>query len=580
MRRTVAWAAGGGLAALLALAAGSAWFVLYLYREKRPDASLLDPELQRAWLQVMGAAVSLLVAGGFSLMERRPRAPKQAADYGSHGSARWAQSSELRQRLATSGPGLIVGQLPPLNRGAPPRYLIHPPRPRGLNQFVLVFGGAGSYKSASYVIPNLLHETETSVVCPDPKGECWRETAAVKAAQNYRIEVMDFINFQRSRRWNPLDYVHTPQDALRLAATIIANTDNPNVGKTGGDPFWPMAEQAFITALVLYVKLHRPADEHHLANVLTLGTELDQEQLNALFDALKPDDPARRYYRTFHRAEEKVRSGIVIGFATRLQLWNDDAVIRLTAASDFDLRDLGRQKTVLYVIIPAGERTYAPLLALFWNQMAQELTRLADSHDGRLPVPVRMRMEEAANIGTIPDLEQRVSTTRGLGIWWEFIFQTLGQFKARYPGVWSEIAGNCDTWLYLGGNDLETQEYISTRLGNTTIQIQATSTGKTTQGETAGESAQYTARALQMADELGRLPESKQVLLQRGHAPALVDKPFYKQHPAYRNPPGSPPAPISNGDSAPTMIDVAKLAPPKKGSQAKTKPAEKKEEDD
>lgn len=578
MNRTV-WAVVGGVVLLVILTAGAGWGVLAFYQTRHPGAQLFDPAVKHLWFQVVGLLLVVGVGVVATLLEMRQRTPRAAAQYGSHGTARWASTGELLQRFNTTGQGLIVGQLPGLGRKDPPRYLIHPVRPRGLNPFVLVIGGSGAYKSAAYVIPNLLHELEASIVVPDPKGDCFRETAVVKRAQGYRILKLDLINLLLSLRWNPMDCVKKPADAVRLSATIIANTQNPNQSGSVGESFWSLAEEGLLTALILYVKLHRPPEEHHLGNVLTLGTELKEDELNALFDALPQDDPARRQFRTFRQAEEKVRSGVLVGFGNRLQLWNDDEMIALTAASDFDVRDLGRTRTILYVTIPPGEPTYAPFLALFWTLMTQELTRLADEEGGQLPVPVRMRLEEAANIGAIPNLPERVSTTRGQGIWWEFIFQTLGQFKARYPAGWSEIAGNCDTWIYLGGNDLETLKYVSDRLGSTTIQIQSSSSSRNLRGESEGESVQYTARPLMMPDELGRLPESQQLLLQRGQYPARVEKPFYKQHPAYRQEP-TPIPEIRPDRGPPALVEITTLAPKPPKTTKATKRTKPKEEDD
>jgi type IV secretion system protein VirD4 len=399
------------------------------------------------------------------------------------------------------------------------------------------------------------------LVISDPKGEIYRETASVKESQGYKVTVIDFDRKHLSARHNPLDYVRRPEDALTVASAIIANTENPNRPSGGDQSFWDQAEQALITALVLYIKLHRPQQEQNLGSVLSMGAELTQKELNAVFDALPPTDPARKYYRTFRQAEDKVRSSILIGFATRLQLWNLDEIEQLTASSDFDLADIGREKTVLYVIFPldARARPLMPIMALLWTQLCDELVKLANSQPtGALPVTCRLRIDEAANIGHIPDLELRVSTTRGLGVWWELVFQTLGQFKARYSRTWAEIAGSCDTTLYLGGNDQETVEYISRRLGMTTIQVDSATQSQSRQGNAVeGQGVSYTGRPLMTPDEVAKLPSEKAILLQRSRNPAVVLKAFYKLHPLAEQVKPRPPA----ERPAPTPVDCRVLNP-------------------
>lgn len=487
-------------------------------------------EIRHLWLLAQIPLTSLL---GYLLYfghrAAGARSPQEAAAYGSHGTAEFEPQGVLAKRFSAEGQGLILGRLQTRCRR---RWLIHD-LSHLLNQFVLLIGSAGTFKSTGYIIPNTLHEETTSLVIADPKGEIYRETAAVKEAQGYQVRVINYEQMHLSSRQNPLTYIRQPEDAVTAANVIIHNTENPNKAASGDD-FFDMAEQALMAALILYVKLHLSADEQHLGSVLALGTELNQEELNAVFDALPREDPARRYYRTFRQAEDKTRACIMLGFANRLQLWNLQSVEALTATTDFDLAELGRERVVLYVIFPLGAnaKPLFPLMALLWTQLCDELIKLANGQPtGRLPVPVRLRIDEAANIGYIPDLNMRVSTTRGLGIWWELVFQNLPQFKARYR-TWLEIAGSCDTLLYYGSNDYETQEYISRRLGRTTIQIQSANESRTGTGfNSEGQGRSYTGRDLMTPDELARLEDTKAILMQRGRRPAIVTKAFFKEHP-------------------------------------------------
>ncbi len=475
-------------------------------------------------LMLAGVAASVL----YHLHTGR-RQPRDASGYASHGSARWAREADLRRHLRPTGPGLILGKF----QG---RLLLHPPDPSlPHNQLVAVFGGSGSRKTRSFVMPNLLHAAGEDLIVVDPKGENYAKSAALLAARGYRVRVLNFLRMGNSDRWNPLTYVQGVGDAADLACNLVTNTVNPN-RPAKGDPFWDQAEQSLITALVLYVTMHRPPAECHMASVLELGTEPHPADLDLIFEALPREDPARRYYRTFLRAEEKVRAGITAGLGSRLQLWNDDALAALTAGDEVDLCLLGtgRTPTVLYLIIPDSKPTYAPILALFWQQVFQIIYETADAHGGTLPRRVRCRMDELCNCGFIPDFEKKLSTMRSRGVSVEMVIQTLDQLKNRYPQTWSELLGNCDTWLYLGGNDLETAKYITEKLGPTTLQIHGQ--GSTVSSRTATDSTNlsYTGRPLLTADECLRLPMHEALLLRRGCHPARVRKVDYTELPAAR----------------------------------------------
>lgn len=472
-----------------------------------------------------------LAAGGVVLWywfgrKRSSGKPGEASGYGSHGTARFAQRQELREYLKADGPGLILGK-----EGS--KYLILPPDEKlRYNQNVTVIGGSGVRKTRSFVQPNILqaalHGGESLIVI-DPKSENYARSAKILREHGYEVHLLNLLQMEHSDRWNPLDAVVEVNDASDLAVNLVANTVNPNRPR-GGDPFWDNAEQALITALVLYVKRHRPVVEHHLASVLELGTELSPEALDDIFLKLPSVDPARRFYRSFLRAEEKVRGGVLAGLGSRLQLWNSPTVAELTAASDFDLADFATRQKALFLVIPDSKATFAPLLALFWQQAFELLYRVADEHGGRLPVPVRCRMDEIANCGFIPDYEKKKSTMRSRGVSTEEIWQSLGQVKARYPSVWAELLANSDHLLFLGTNDLETAQYMSQKLGTTTIQVENQSTSQSDKSASSGTSQSYAPRPLMTVDEVLRLPADEAVLIPRATYPARIKKADFSEH--------------------------------------------------
>jgi type IV secretion system protein VirD4 len=487
-----------------------------------PWALLYDRAIQGEWF-LLNFAAGLAAVAWFSRSRKHSEAPDDASKYGSHGTSRWARTAELRTYLKRDGPGLILGR-------AKDGILTLPPDPTlPYNQNVTVLGSSGSKKTRSFVQPNLLQEAahaKASLVCVDPKGENYRRSAHLLRQAGYEVRLLNFEAMDRSDRWNPLDAVTATIDAADLAVNIVANTINPN-RPSGGDPFWDQAEQSFITALILYVVQHRPLVERHMASVLELGSELHPKNIDYLFLALDKDAPARRFYRTFLRADEKVRAGVVAGIGSRLQLWNIPEITALTATSDFALADLGRRKLALFLVVPDSKTTYAPILALFWQQTFQVLYRLADQHGGSLTVPVRCVMDEIANCGYIPDYAQKKSTMRSRRISTEEIWQSLGQMKNRYPQTWSELLANSDHLMVLGVNDLDTAQYISQLTGTTTISVEGTGSTEGTTGGSSSASRTYLGRPVITPDECRRLPTTEALLLPKGTFPTKVQKVDY-----------------------------------------------------
>lgn len=456
----------------------------------------------------------------------RQKAPAGASDYASHGSARFARAGELRTYLKASGPGLVFGALP----DGPVTFPPDPMLPYSRN--VTVIGSTGRMKTRAFVQPNLLQEPlhkQSSIICMDPKGENYARSSRLLRQAGYDLRLFNLLDMAHSDRWNPLQAVGSTTDAADLATNLVANTVNPNRPRTG-DPFWDQAEQSFITALVLYAKQHCPAAEQHMASVLELGAELHPNALDFLFLALPREAPARRFYRTFLRADEKVRAGVVAGLGSRLQLWNVPEIAAVTATSDFDLGDLGKRHMALFLVIPDSKPTYAPILALFWQQVFQVLYDVADKHGGALPVPVRCVMDEIANCGYIPDYAQKKSTMRSRRISTEEIWQNLSQLKNRYSYTWAELLANSDHLLFLGANDLETAKYISELTGTTTISVAGTGSTEGTTGGSTSSSMTYLGRPLLTPDECLRLPNTQALLFPRSHYPARITKVDFTAH--------------------------------------------------
>lgn len=388
---------------------------------------------------------------------------------------------------------------------------------------MIVFGGAGSQKSRAVVIPNIFKAADDgfSMMLTDTKGDVYNKTSKYLIDKGYKIYVLNYLRPKQSNCWNILDFVHDTSDVMKLAKTIIDNTTNKH---SASDEMWKNAEMAYLAACILYIKRERPPEEHHMPSVLAFGTwgANNQEVLDQLFDSLPPHHEAAQMYNIFRIAEYRVRAGILIGFATRLQIFIDPGIAHMWSKSDFSMRDLGQEKVALFMLISDRDTTYEMPIALTWAQLFQDLYDEADNNGGTLKVPVRCPMDEFANIGTIDNFEKITSTCRSRGIFLMPILQSLPQLKNRYDkDRWAEIIGNMDTIQFLATNDKDTAEYFSFRIGKTTLMVQSYSQRESGTGST---NESYMGRSLLNPDELLKWDRTKTIIMQNGRAPAVLEK--------------------------------------------------------
>lgn len=516
----------------------TAWRETWLHQPDWVMRQMLEPttqptrEVALLWRNTQPLVILLTAWAGWNLWSggRSQSGPAGASHYGSHGIARWGTAGERVRLLRVRDPGIRIG------KAGRRRWRLLVPSDGSLNDFVILFGPSKSGKSSRYVIPNVLGETEASMVITDPKGEVYRHTAAALEARGYQVWVLNLKDLPRSMRFNPLNYCETPQDVLQLVSTVLRNTS----ASTGGDAdIWGPAERAYISALMLYVLYERPVEERHMASVLRLATTIarDCKAMDAIYDRLGPDHPALQAYNIFRLAADadKMRAGIITGAAVRLQLWAIPDLAALTAGNDFDIRDLGRKKVALYLILRDDTAAFAPVTSLFFTLVIEQLYREADNAGGRLPVHVRLRLDECANIGAFPEFSAKIATMRSRGISPEIILQDLGQLKRLYPDTWSTIMGNCDVQIVFGANDLATAEYISKRLGTQTIRTASQGQSNTARGMSVSESLQYTGRPLLMVDEVLNMRRDDLVLCLAGHHPFRLQKAPYTDYPEGRN---------------------------------------------
>lgn len=437
---------------------------------------------------------------------------------------------------------------------------------RNLN--VLVVGGSGAGKTRYYARPNIM-QGNCSFIITDPKAELLRSTGNLLKSKGYEVRVFDLINPEASMCYNPFRYIDDDKDVLRLISNLINNT-TPK-GSHESDPFWTKAETALLQALMLYLIREAPEDEQTFAMILEMissaevreDDETFQSPLDLLFENLENRDPlniAVKQYKVFKQAAGKTAKSILVSAGVRLAAFNLSQIAGLTCIDEMDLADLGEKKVALFCCIPDSDPSLNYLVGLLYTQAFQTLYQLADrKYGGRLPVHVHAVMDEWANISLPDDFEKLLSTMRSREISVSIIVQNIAQIKALYKDAWESIIGNCDSLLYLGGNEASTHEYLSKALGKETL-------ATNTYGQSKGRSGSYSTnwqqagRELLQPDEIRKLDNRYAILLLRGEAPMLDEKYDLMSHPGIRLTPDCG-APVYDHTLAPRAKDDVILDP-------------------
>lgn len=480
-------------------------------------------------MQLVIIALSFMVARRVFLF-LAGRTYKHAAAYGAHGTSRFAKKSELMndsyfakhtwkkspQENLQNPSGIIFGLLGN-------RPLILPEETRIPNRNIFLVGSPGSGKTQSYLLTNLIHEQERSIIVTDPKGEIYEATAKLKQEQGYEVRLVNFLEMNISDRYNPLDYITKEIEAEQVATTIVANSGDKNAE----NDFWTRSEIALLKTLLLYVRYECP-DEANLAKVKEILTVQGRtpKKLDMFFGKLPPDHPAYQSYLIVRMAEDKTRASIFISLGITLSKFDASDVRKFTEKSDFSLDDIGKKKMVIYCILPIADSTWEPLTSTFFTQLFQRLYYVADHNYNKLPVKVNFLLDEFVNIGRIPQFEQILATCRSYGISISTIVQSLGQLVDQYTKEKAEgIIGNCSLRYLLGVDDKMTAEYFSELIGKTTIQTRSTSKTKGKE-ENTSLSKQYGERSLITPDELSRMHRDDGMLLISGMFPAKLRKTY------------------------------------------------------
>jgi len=449
-----------------------------------------------------------------------------------HGSAKWGEAAAVNRKYAD--PAFSQNKL--LTQNVRIGLDGHKHR-RNLN--VLICGGSGAGKTRFYCKPNVM-QCNTSMVILDPKGEIARDTGNLLRKQGIDVKVLDLINMWRSHCYNPFVYLHEDNDVQRLVTNLFKAT-TPK-GAQSNDPFWDTAASMLLLALVFYLKHEAPEDEQNFPMVMEMlrAGEVREDDdnyrspLDDLFERLEMDQPghiAIKYYKDYRSGSAKTLKSIQITLAARLEKFNLASLAALTATDELDLSSMGERKTALFIIIPDNDTSFNFLVSILYTQLFQQLFYAADhKHRGMLPMPVHFIMDEFANVSLPDDFDKILSVMRSRGVSVSIILQNLAQLKALFEKQHESIVGNCDTFLYLGGNEQATHKYVSELLGKETIDTN-------TYGHTYGSRGSYSrndqnaGRELMTPDEVRLLDNRYALLFIRGERPIMDDKIDILKHP-------------------------------------------------
>ena len=440
-----------------------------------------------------------------------------------HGSSDWSEGGE-QYSVLNKHKGIILAQ---------ENYL--PVDKRG-NVNVLVVGGSGSGKSASYSIPNAF-QMLGSYIFTDPKGELYDKTAGYLRKNGYEIKVLNLVNPANSDGYNPLMHISSEIDVDVIANTIVK-------GQTGeggkSDPYWDDMAEMLLKALIYYLIAVRPEEEQNLAScselVRAANTNGGSNLLTELINQLPYDHPARMNYKSIEIAPEKTYGSILSSLQSKLGKFDSKDIAEVTSTDTINFEEIGSKKTAVYVISSDTHTAYDFLLTIFFSQMIQQLYDFADKNGGRLKVPAFFILDEFANIGQIPDFDKKISTSRSRGISFSVILQNLDQLEAVYEKSYETIMGNCDTHVFLGSNSYKTVEYFSKALGEKTITRDSLSVNRDKQFHRQGynDSDQVMARALMTPDELRRMDNDLCIIYEKGIKPVKARKYYYFETPMVR----------------------------------------------
>lgn len=441
------------------------------------------------------------------------------------------------------------------------------------NLNIIVIGGSGSGKTRFYVKPNAL-QLIGSYLFLDPKGELLRTQGRIMEMNGISVTVLDLVHFQG--HYNPMAYLETDEDAIKLAFAIVNNT-KPKDAPSGGDKFWDDSSVLLISALILYLMYEAPASEQNFSTLMYMilncqvsENEMVENPLMMLFGELErrdPQHPAVLQFKSFMLGAKKTLQSILISAAANLYMFNSRKFAEMTSRDEMFLPRMGLEQRALFIVLPDNDTTFNFIATMLYTQLFDQLFRLADStpqYNGALPIHVRLMMDEFANVALPKNFKNILAVCRSRNISCDIILQNIAQLKSLFKDDWEGIIGNCDTLLYLGGNEYGTYEYLSKILGKETERTKSQSIGKGSRGSSS-DSLQTAGRELCMPDEIRRMRDDECLLLMRSEDPVIDKKYNLLHHPNVKYTPdaGGEPyvmPPDYMGDAATITMDAVAAA--------------------
>ena len=481
-----------------------------------------------------------------------------------HGSAKWGNANAVNKRYRAMKPEDNKIFTQNVRVGLDGRK-----HRRNLN--TVVVGGSGAGKTRFFAKPNLC-QANTSFTVLDPKGELLRSTGHLLSQKGYEVRVLDLLNMEKSHCYNPFVYLRDDNDVQRLVTNLFKST-TPK-GSQSNDPFWDTAASMLLLALVFYLKYEAPPDEQNFPMVMEMLRAADVREdmdeytspLDELFERLEMRDPdhiAVKYYKDYHSGSAKTLKSIQITLAARLEKFNLSSLAALTATDELDLPSLGEKKVALFALIPDNDTSFNFLVSILYTQLFQQLFYLADhKYGGSLPVPVHFLMDEFSNVSLPEDFSKILAVMRSRNVFVSIILQNIAALKALFEKEWESILGNCDEFLYLGGNETSTHKLISeSYLGKATIDTN-------TYGKSSGRNGNYSTnyqisgRELMTPDEVRMLDNRYALLFIRGERPVMDEKYDILKHPniALTEDGGAPPYEHGGTEHAVATLSLAGIS--------------------
>jgi type IV secretion system protein VirD4 len=472
---------------------------------------------------ILGSAFILATKGIWESKKKY----EDASDYGAYGTSRWAKSNEIYDKENISTSMKREGSILATYNGKP--IIQH--EDSYYNRNVAVIGSSGRGKTSAKIIPNILKHENKSIIVIDPKGELYRKTSETKRKQGYDVKLINFKDTNISDRYNPFDYIRKDSDAKKIAQTLVINSQD---GKMKQD-FWNLSQVSLLEAFILYVKYKLPIEKQHMGSVINIA-QTGYEQMEEEFLSFPDGHIVRKAYQSaLEKLQDKARSDVFATLMQTLNPWKYEDVCKFTYTSDFEFQEIGERKMIVYVMIPIGESDKRPLIASFFTQLFSELYIKADKHEGTLPRKVLLELDEFANVGVIPKFEERLATTRSLGIEVSMGIQDPSQLESRYgKEIAREILANCDVTMLFGTSEMECAKYFSSLAGKTTIKV-SNESRSTSKVNSKSQSISYVGRDLITPDEVRRMGQNDLLLFLPGQYPMKLQKAWYFKTRFFKN---------------------------------------------